>query len=236
MTVPETIPTLAFGSGDDELEGQRVVRLPGHEDVETIVEARHRQRLSELLPIRGACERFSGGTMQPYPEALAAFIWGLKPDCMVTTVFAFNGSGSFSLSAEFVARDRDEKQATDAVAGLRHGFDAALAAAALPCRFADATGNDPTDWHSAWHAEILPPGVRLLHPHRASGSRPHFSPRLVAAKDVHQNSVTSWLRSLEWAPSHRLMRSFGAWRLHDVRYGLSSPFVLASSRLMSFAC
>jgi hypothetical protein len=57
---------------------------------------------------------------------------GLAPDNNVTLVLDFNQVGVFSLHTRFSAQGRSRQDTDRATTNLLEGFDAALAAAALP--------------------------------------------------------------------------------------------------------
>ena len=195
------------------LDSHGIVSLREAEGPESMVEAQRQLRLTELRVVRSKGARFFEREAHTYRQALDAFVWGLSPNRKVTLIFAFNEAGAFSLNAQLWAEGCNSQEADLAAADLVAGFDATLAATALPLRFADDAGPDLAEWHSTWHAELLPPGLRFSDSNCAD-SRPRspLAPRIVAGNPLMEQRgiVIAQPRIALFASLDALLRSLQA--------------------------
>lgn len=198
----------------EDLDRGAVVRMCPIERIEQLVEAKRYRRLQELRMERGKAVRRFDLPAQTHFQALDAFVWGLSLGHHVTLAFSFDELGSFSMRAHFSAEGRNQVDACDAAADLQNGFDAALAAAAITCRFKDETTTDSVESPLAWQADIVPPGLRFNETTRAtdySHSRP--SPRLILRSDAapaRHGVVIAQPRTTPFYSLDELLRSLAA--------------------------
>ena len=217
----------------EEFDRSAVVRMRPSECVERLVKAERCQRLQELRVERRYPARRVDQAAQTHFGALDAFIWGLSPGHDVTLAIAFDELGSFSLHVRFSAEGRTHPEASDAAADLMGGFSAALAAAALSCRFVDET--DTVKPLLAWQAEVVPPGLRFIDPpHAAGSSHSRLSPRVVANRNgaLEQRGIAiAQPRTMPFYSLDALLRSLTAAKCAACLVISFRPYVFAAEEI-----
>jgi hypothetical protein len=192
---------------DRTAQGRSLVLSREREGALEEIELRFARRLVELvLPSRGEASR-SALPVSFHRAALDTFVWGLDPDCVLRLAFAFDKDGVFTLQASVAAKGRERAAVERAVRELSDGFDAALAAAGLPCCFAIEDQHVAAAAPADFRIEVLPVGV-MLGDAQLLGKSPgdRAFPRLVVDG---AEALISEPRAAPFASLDALLRSLG---------------------------